>query len=49
MRGYGTQHRCAVRKPCAFASLLLPRLFYGCSYVFHLSGDNSRDRYVKGS
>ena len=25
------------------------RLFYGCSYRFHLSGDNSRDRYVKGS
>jgi len=21
------------------------RLFYGCSYRFHLSGDNSRDRY----
>ena len=21
------------------------RLFYGCSYTFHLSGDNSRDRY----
>ena len=25
------------------------RLFYGCSYRFHLSGDNSRDRYIKGS
>ena len=25
------------------------RLFYGCSYRFHLSGDNSRERYVKGS
>ena len=24
-------------------------LFYGCSYRFHLSGDNSRDRYIKGS
>ena len=24
-------------------------VFYGCSYRFHLSGDNSRDRYVKGS
>ena len=24
------------------------RLFYGCSYRFHLSGDNSRDRYIKG-
>ena len=23
------------------------RLFYGCSYRFHLSGDNSRDRYIK--
>ena len=22
------------------------RLFYGCSYRFHLSGDNSRDRYI---
>ena len=22
------------------------RLFYGCSYRFHLSGDNSRDRYA---
>jgi len=25
------------------------RLFYGCSYMFHLSGDNSRDRCVEGS
>ena len=25
------------------------RLFYGCSYRYHLSGDNSRDRYIKGS
>ena len=25
------------------------RLFYGCSYRFHLSGDNSRDRYIKVS
>ena len=25
------------------------RLFYGCSYMFYLSGDNSRDRYIKGS
>ena len=25
------------------------RLFYGCSYMFHLSGDNSRDRHIKGS
>ena len=25
------------------------RLFYGCSYGFHLSGDNSRDRHVKGA
>ena len=25
------------------------RLFYGCSYMFHLSGDDSRDRYIKGS
>ena len=25
------------------------RLFYGCSYMFHLSGDDSRDRCVKGS
>ena len=25
------------------------RLFYGCSYKFHLSGDDSRDRYIKGS
>ena len=23
-------------------------MFYGCSYMFHLSGDNSRDRYIKG-
>ena len=22
------------------------RLFYGCSYRFHLSGDNSRDRLL---
>ena len=22
------------------------RLFYGCSYMFHLSGDNNRDRYI---
>ena len=22
---------------------------YGCSYRFHLSGDDSRDRYIKGS
>ena len=21
-------------------------MFYGCSYMFHLSGDNSRDRYI---
>ena len=26
--------------------ILTLRLFYGCSYRFHLSGDNSRDRYV---
>ena len=25
------------------------RLFYGCSNGFHLSGDNSRDRCIKGS
>ena len=26
------------------------RLFYGCSYRFHLSGDNRRGRYrIKGS
>ena len=25
------------------------RLFYGCSYMFHLSGDDSRDRCIKGS
>ena len=25
------------------------RLFYGCSYRYHLSGDNSRDRHIKGS
>ena len=24
----------------------LTRLFYGCSYMFHLSGDNSRDRHI---
>ena len=24
-------------------------LFYGCSDMFHLSGDNSRARYIKGS
>ena len=28
---------------------LVLRLFYGCSHVFHLSGDNSRDRCIKGS
>ena len=26
-----------------------PRLFYGCSYGFHLSGDDSRDCHVEGS
>ena len=25
------------------------RLFYSCSHKFHLSGDNSRDRHIKGS
>ena len=25
------------------------RSFYGCSYMFHMSGDNSRDRHIKGS
>ena len=37
---------------CDTASLWRPAslwLFYGCSYMFHLSGDNSRDRYIKGS
>ena len=29
----------------AAESLRTTRLFYGCSYMFHLSGDNSRDRY----
>ena len=32
-----------------YPSILFLRLFYGCSYMFHLSGDNSRDRYIKGS
>ena len=30
-------------------SVLMTQLFYGCSYMFHLSGDNSRDRYIKGA
>ena len=25
------------------------RLFYGCSGMFHLSGDSSRDRFIKGT
>ena len=29
-------------------SFVTLRLFYGCSYRFHLSGDNSRDRCIKG-
>ena len=29
--------------------LVAMRLFYGCSHRFHLSGDDSRDRYIKGS
>ena len=29
--------------------ILILRVFYGCSYRFHLSRDNSRDRCVKGS
>ena len=38
--------------PMAEGVLMTPtpgRLFYGCSYMFHLSGENSRDRYIKGS
>ena len=26
-----------------------PRLFYGCSYMFHLSGNNRRDSHFMGS
>ena len=44
------------RARTAWASLLealtcpaITWLFYGCSYRFHLSGDNSRYRYIKGS
>ena len=33
----------------AAAAMVAFRLLYGCSYRFHLSGDNSRDRYIKGS
>ena len=25
------------------------RLFYGCSYMYRLSGNSSRDRHIKGS
>ena len=25
------------------------RMFYGCSCMFHLSGDTSRDRHIEGS
>ena len=46
--------RHAARLQCAGRGRLLIgagilRLFYGCSYMFHLPGDNSRDRYIKGS
>ena len=47
------QHHGSPLKATSGASGLGPwglvRLFYGCSCRFHLSGDDSRDRHVKGS
>ena len=39
----------ARRQQEAKVSFLRFLRFYGCSYMFHLSGNNSRDRYIKGS
>ena len=35
---------CSGRAPSGLARPFPARLFYGCSYMFHLSGDNSRDQ-----